>query len=136
VNTTVSMQLEVPQPPAKVWRALTEPALLARWLLQTDFDPKVGAAFSFQRDPVPGWDGVVKCKVLALELHKRLQYTWVALGVDTVVTWTLEATASGGTKLALEHSGFPADMPQAIGGAKAGWKHMTDALRGVLAEVA
>ncbi|HEY3804383.1 MAG TPA: SRPBCC domain-containing protein [Kofleriaceae bacterium] len=135
MKTAITIQLEVPQAPAKVWRALTEPELLARWLLETDFAPQIGAAFSFQRDPMPGWDGKVRCEVLALELHKRLQYTWVAFGVDTVVTWTLEATASGGTKLGLEHSGFPPDKPQALGGAKAGWKHMTDALRGVVAEL-
>mgnify|MGYP002138872653 CR=1 FL=1 len=28
--------------------------------------------------------------------------------LDTVVTWTLSPTASGGTKLRLEHSGFTA----------------------------
>lgn len=52
-------------------------------------------------------------QVLELELHKRIHYAWRGGGIDTVVTWMLQPTASGGTLLALEHSGFrPEDAGQ------------------------
>lgn len=125
-DKSITLEFDLPHPPAKVWRALTEPALLARWLLRTDFAPIVGRAFRFERDPTPGWDGVIDCEVLVTEEHKRLSYSWRALGVDTVITWTLEKTEAG-TRLRLEQAGFDPEYKQAWGGALAGWRHMAGA---------
>ena len=36
----------VPAPPAAVWRALTEPELLARWWAAGDIRPEVGHEFT------------------------------------------------------------------------------------------
>jgi uncharacterized protein YndB with AHSA1/START domain len=30
---SISMEFDLPHPPAKIWRALTEPELLAAWLM-------------------------------------------------------------------------------------------------------
>ena len=59
----------LPQPPGRVWQALTDSALLARWLMPNDFRPAVGHQFTFRTEPVPqhGFDGIVQCEVLALE---------------------------------------------------------------------
>jgi hypothetical protein len=81
--------------------------------MATDMRPLVGHSFTFRQEPTPWWDGMVHCEVLELELHKRLRYAWRTGGpeasrLDTVVTWTLTPTPSGGTRLLLEHSGFPA----------------------------
>ena len=56
----------LPHPPAKVWNALTDPALLAAWLMPNDFVPALGHRFTFQTEPVPaqGFDGVIRCEVL------------------------------------------------------------------------
>lgn len=135
----ILMHFDLPHPPEKVWRALTEPGLLARWLMKTDFEPTAGKAFSFRSDPTPWWDGIVNCEVLSVEPMKRIRYTWKSgsppSGLDTVVTWTLTPTGVG-TRLELEHSGFrPADS-QAFEGASRGWRKMGDVkLSAVLAQL-
>src|ERR1700733_225423 len=89
---TISMDFDLPHPPAKVWRALTEPELLAKWLMTTDMRLAVGQSFTFKRPPTQGWDGVVNCEMKEIEVHKRLRYSWESLGLDTVITWTLAPT--------------------------------------------
>lgn len=137
---SIAVEYDLPFPPARVWRALTEPALLARWLMPTDMQPRVGQAFTFRTQAMPGWDGVVNCEILELEREKRLRYTWKggpeSLQVDTVVTWTLTPT-NAGTRLGLEQTGFSSDMPRAYGGAQYGWQKMAgQQLPQVLAELA
>jgi uncharacterized protein YndB with AHSA1/START domain len=106
---SICVEYDVPHPPAKVWRALTESALLSAWLMVNDIRPVVGHAFTFKAHPMPGWDGIVHCEVLEVDPHRRLRYSWCggAEGsrLDSIVTWTLTATPSG-TRLELEHSGF------------------------------
>jgi len=95
----ISMEFDLPHATEKVWRALTEPKLLAQWLMATDLRPVVGDSFTFKSDPTPWWDGIVHCEVLELDLNKRLRYSWRsgagASSLDTVVTWTLTPTSSG-----------------------------------------
>ena len=116
---------ELPHPPAKVWRALTEPALVSRWLMQTDMPAGIGQAFTFRTEPMPFWDGIVHSEILELEPQRRLRYTWkggpAATMLDTVVTWSLIPVA-GGTRLELEPSGFRPEAAQAFAGAGLGWK--------------
>ncbi|MFI6512749.1 SRPBCC domain-containing protein [Streptosporangium sp. NPDC050855] len=99
-------------PPRKVWRALTDPDLLARWLMPGDFKPVVGHRFTFRTEPRPnrGFDGVVHCEVLDLEPERLMRISWCGGGLDTTVTWTLEAEGRG-TRLLLEHAGFDPDDP-------------------------
>jgi uncharacterized protein YndB with AHSA1/START domain len=131
----LALTFELPYPPEKVWRALTEPDLLARWLMKTDLHPTVGQSFQFRREPTPGWNGIVDCEILEVQEPRFLSYTWRALGVDTVVSWTLEATSTG-TLLMLEQTGFTRDQKQAFAGARVGWTHMAgEALPAVLAEL-
>jgi uncharacterized protein YndB with AHSA1/START domain len=121
----IDLAWELPHAPAKVWRALTDPALVAQWLMKTDMPAEPGKAFTFQAEPMPFWDGIVHSEILELEPQKRLRYTWKggpgASPLDTVVTWTLVPVA-GGTRLQLEHSGFKEGQGQASGGAKFGWE--------------
>ncbi len=137
---SISMELDLPHAPAKVWRALTEPALLAKWLMSTDLDPVIGKAFTFKAPSGPGWDGTVNCKMQEIEPHTRLRYSWGGGGLDdTVVTWTLTPTRTGGTLLRLEHSGFRTGKGEArfFQGAKMGWQFMVgQRLGAVLAEIA
>lgn len=134
---SISLEYDLPHPPAKVWRALTEPELLGKWLMANDMRPTIGHSFTFKSQPMPWWDGIVHCEVLEMELYKRLRYSWRGGPLDTVVTWTLTPTPSGGTRLALEHSGFKSADASAFDGASKGWQRMVgDGLREVLANVA
>ena len=112
---SVVVEREIPYPPEKIWRALTQPHLIEEWLMKTDFKPVVGHRFDFRAD----WGGV-DCQVMALEPNKTLSYTWAAYGLESVVTWTL-TPSSRGTHLRMEQSGFRADQQQAYQGAKGGW---------------
>ena len=124
---TVVVERELPYPPEKIWRALTQPQLIQEWLMQSDFQPSVGHGFTFRAD----W-GSVDCKVLAVEPYRTLSYTWGALGLASVVTWTLTPKGKG-THLRMEQSGFPTDRPQNYQGAQYGWKNFFARLEQVLA---
>jgi uncharacterized protein YndB with AHSA1/START domain len=129
---TISFTFDLPHPPEKVWRALTDPALVSKWLMATDIGAERGRKFTFKSQPTPWWNGVVDCEVLEVERNQRLRYTWRAPPLDTVVTWTLTKTASG-TRLALEHQGFPVEPASAYEGAKYGWQKMVAAMEKLLA---
>lgn len=118
VNETLSVivERELPHRPEKVWRALTEPHLIAEWLMKNDFSSVVGSRFNLRAD----W-GSVDCQVKMAEPNKTLSYTWKAAGLKSVVTWTLTATDAG-TRLRMEQSGFRPDQPQYYQGAKQGWQ--------------
>jgi uncharacterized protein YndB with AHSA1/START domain len=121
--------------PARVWRALTEPELIARWLMPNDFEATVGHRFTFRTDPRPGFDGTVHCVVLALEPVQLLKIGWRGGGLDTTVTWTLIPEGHG-TRLLLEHAGFDPDdeVQQRVRGIlDSGWRsHVLRALERVL----
>ena len=133
---SLALEFDLHHSPEKVWRALTDPVLLAEWLLPVvDLDLEPGAAFTFKAQPQPGWDGIVNCRFLEIEAHRKLSYTWVVGDIDTVVTFTLTPTASG-TRLSLLHSGFRPDQKQNLGGARYGWKMMGGKLVDLLARIA
>jgi uncharacterized protein YndB with AHSA1/START domain len=104
-----------PHAPEIIWKALTTPALVGRWLMMpTGFEPTKGKHFSFQTTPVGAWDGVIHCQVLEARPNERLVYAWqgghegnaqYGSRLETIVTWTL-TRAGGGTRLQLVHSGF------------------------------
>jgi uncharacterized protein YndB with AHSA1/START domain len=134
---TLTFEFDLPHPPRKVWRALTDPALLTEWLLPvTGFKLEAGVAFTFKTQPFPGWDGTVNCRMLEIEPQKKLSYTWVVgdMTLDTVVTFTLDPTPSG-TRLTLVQSGFKPEQKQNFGGARYGWKMMGGKLVDLLARL-
>ncbi|HET8612120.1 MAG TPA: SRPBCC domain-containing protein [Sphingomonas sp.] len=124
---TVLIEREIACPPERIWRALTRPHLIAEWLMANDFAPVEGRDFTFTAD----W-GAVECRVLEIEPNRMLSYSWAAMGLESVVTWTLAPSAAG-TRLRLEHSGFPAELRQAYQGAKLGWRKFLDSLEQLLA---
>lgn len=113
----------LPHPPEQVWECLTDPALVARWLMPNDFRAEVGHRFQFRSQPrvKMGWDGIVYAEVMEVQAPHRLVYTWQGgprpgiINLDTLVTWTLAATDSG-TTLTLTQAGFK------------GWKNVIAAM--------
>jgi uncharacterized protein YndB with AHSA1/START domain len=133
---SIVMEREMPHPPEKVWRALTQGALIEEWLMKNDFQPVVGHRFNFRATPMPRWNGVTDCEVLVVEPNERLSYSWnasgekAAGGVKTVVTWTL-TPIKGGVLVRMEQSGFRADQEANYQGASYGWQKMVAALQRV-----
>lgn len=99
---------DYPHPPSKVWRALTEPELMALWQMRPEgFAPIVGTRFKLMAKPQPGWRGFVECEVLEARAPSVLRYSWIGddNGKKTEVTYSLEPR-DGGTRLTFEHTGF------------------------------
>jgi uncharacterized protein YndB with AHSA1/START domain len=124
---SVVVEREMPYPPEKIWRALTQPHLLAEWLMKNDFMPVVNHRFNFRGD----W-GAADCQVREVEPNKTLSYTWAAFGLESIVTWTLTPTRTG-THLRMEQTGFRSDQQQAYLGARGGWQRFFANLEQVLA---
>jgi uncharacterized protein YndB with AHSA1/START domain len=133
---TLSFEFDLPHKPEKVWRALTEPELLAQWLLPivTELKLDPGAAFTFKTQAYPGWDGTVNCRFIEIEKYRKLSYAWTVPFLDTVLTFTLTPTASG-TRMSLVQSGFKSDQGREFGGARYGWNMMGGKLGDLLARL-
>jgi uncharacterized protein YndB with AHSA1/START domain len=131
---SVTVERDFAYPPEKLWRALTQPHLIAEWLMENDFAPVVGHAFKLRGD----WGGVLDCEVLAIEPNESLSYTWnfanddPAFDLRSVVTFTLTPNGAG-THLRMEQKGFRPEQKQASGGARFGWQKFLENLDQLLA---
>lgn len=83
MTDSIRRELVFPQSREDVWRALTDSAALAEWLMPNDFEPRVGHRFTFRTQPNPqaGFDGIVHCEVLECAPPSRLAYTWAGGGI-------------------------------------------------------
>jgi uncharacterized protein YndB with AHSA1/START domain len=131
---SVVVEREMPHPPEKLWRALTQPHLIEEWLMKNNFKPVVGHRFNLTGE----WGGVMDCEVLEVEPNRTLSYTWnfshedAAYDMKSVVVFTLTPTSTG-THLRMEQSGFrPADE-FAYKGAEYGWQKNLGSLERVVA---
>jgi uncharacterized protein YndB with AHSA1/START domain len=124
----------IEQPPAKVWQALTHPALLAKWWAAGDIRPVVGHRFSLD---MGSW-GQQACEVLAVEPERFLAYSFAPGTLNTTLTWRLQSEGNG-TRLWLEHRGFDLDSPlgkRAFEGMGAGWPNVLARIAPALAAAA
>ena len=124
---TVIVERQLPHPPEKIWRALTQPHLIEAWLMKNDFKPVLDHRFALRAD----W-GAVDCRVVEMVPQQTLAYTWEAHGLKSVVTWTLTPSSTG-SHLRMEQSGFRPDQRQAYQGATIGWSRFLANLEQVLA---
>lgn len=132
-SESISFELALHHAPDKVWRALTDPALLTQWLLPVvGLRLTPGATFTLQAPPQPGWDGSVHCRLKEIETERRISYTWAVGDLDTLVTFELTPTASG-THLSIVQSGFKEHQKKNFGGARYGWRLMGGRLVDLLA---
>ena len=124
---SVVVERQLPHAPEKIWRALTQPHLIADWLMQNDFIAAVDHRFTLRGD----W-GSVDCQVREITPQQALSYSWDAMGLESIVTWTLTPTPAG-THLRMEQTGFRPDQEQAYQGARIGWRKLLAQLEQVAA---
>ena len=110
----ITVEEIVPHAADIVWKVLTTPELIQRWLMRNDFTPGVGRRFTMQARPMGDWDGTVSCEITVWNPPRELAYTWVGgssanpeygAALDSTVTWTL-TPAPGGTRVRMVHDGF------------------------------
>ena len=104
MTNRVKLSVFYPYPPEKVWQALTDCRILSVWMMNNDFEPRIGHKFKFESESLPGIKTIIHCEVLELEKPQRLAYTWQdkATGEPSLVSWTLNPV-EGGTQLELRH---------------------------------
>jgi uncharacterized protein YndB with AHSA1/START domain len=111
--SSIRIVRDYPHSPAKVWRAVTDPALIPLWTATgaggrpVGFATVVGTKFQLIAKPKPGWNGVVDCEVLEVDAPSLLRWSWTdSSGGDvTQVVYRIEPHADG-TRFTYEHTGF------------------------------
>lgn len=103
----IHIQRFYPYPIHKVWAAISTSEAFSEWLMPNDFKLELGREFTFKTKPQPGFDGIVKCRVIDFEVPHRLAFTWQGgpLKKPTTVNFELSPTPEG-TILNFRHSGF------------------------------
>lgn len=98
--------LTIEADPATVWRALTDPAILAVWMVDDSaaVDLRIGGRFSLFAGATTGqFTEIDPPKTLA---YTWRQSTWPSAWPDSHVRWELRPAGSA-TALTLTHTDFP-----------------------------
>ena len=134
--------IEMRAPIDRVWRHLTEPELLSRWLMPNTFRPVLGRAFTMDCPPGIGSGAPIEARVTILEPpagnRARLAYTWAIDEPPLTTLLDIRLTERGGTtRLDLVHSGWTLEPSDA--GVRerhaGGWDHLLENLLKPLVEV-
>lgn len=120
----IEKTIEIDAARERVWRAITDPGELARWFPdKATFEPRAGAKGHFFWEEHGGGD----LEVVEVDEPRYLSWRWAG-GDDrplqeysTLVEFTLEGRADGGTTLRLRESGF--DNQKNYDENTGGWDH-------------
>jgi uncharacterized protein YndB with AHSA1/START domain len=126
VTESFATELELPAPVEEVFRHLTDPAAMIRWMGQhATLEPAVGGAFAIDINGVP-----IRGRYLEVDPPRRVVVSWGVAGrADlppgaTRVEFTLTPIPSGTHLRLVHHSLHASQVPiHAIG-----WKHFLDRL--------
>ena len=103
----IVLSIETPADVETAWSALTDPDRVAEWF--TDVSP-LGAIGDPYR--IDFGDSAVEGVIVDVQPGRRFAHTWRWEGADadeqTLVSWTVEAVGDDGTRISLEHTGWPA----------------------------
>jgi uncharacterized protein YndB with AHSA1/START domain len=121
VTDQFATEVDLPAPPGEVFRHLTDPAAMIRWMGQhAVLKPVPGGAFEVDINGVP-----VRGQYLEIDPPHRVLVSWGVAGSPgmppgaTEVEFTL-TTIPDGTRLRLVHRGLPHGQQQVHA---AGWQH-------------
>jgi len=132
-NRSVNHQYFIRATPDVVFRAITDPRLLTRWLCdRAEISPKKGGKYLLAWNNGPTHTGTL----VDLREGQRVALSWTWPGVElqgTVLSFSVEAK-DGGTVLTVEHAGFPRleKWTDLYGGAEWGWTYFALNLKSVL----
>jgi uncharacterized protein YndB with AHSA1/START domain len=103
----IVLSIETPADPETAWEAITDPDRVAEWF--TDVS-EIGMAGDPYR--IDFGDSAVEGVIVDVQPLLRLAYTWRWEGAEadeqTLVAWTVEAVSDDGTRITVEHTGWPA----------------------------
>jgi uncharacterized protein YndB with AHSA1/START domain len=102
----IQLAIETPADPETAWLAITDPDRIAEWL--TDASPLGVPGDPYRLD---FGDGAVAGVVLRVEPGRSFAHTWSWEGAEpdqaTIVEWTVEALPAAGSRVRLDHGGWP-----------------------------
>ena len=103
-EAALRFEYELDAPLAKVWRAVTIPELVARWLMKLPNEPEFEA--SNGENAAPALSPQVSLHLLDSEPCRSVRYGWSEDGgpfLGNVVTFRLRENDSGGTTFSIVH---------------------------------
>lgn len=129
----VDHQYFIQAEPAAVFRALTEPAWLTRWLCDTaEISPRKGGSYRLAWKDGPTHTGTIVDFVPGTRI--ALTWTWPGVELDGTVFSLVVEPQDGGSLLRILHAGFPRreEWVDLYGGAEWGWTYFAMNLKSVL----
>jgi uncharacterized protein YndB with AHSA1/START domain len=130
---SVNHQYFIGAPPDSVFRAITDPKWLTRWLCdRAEVSPRKGGKYLLAWKDGPTHTGTI----VDYREGERIAFEWMWPGVElqgTVFSLSVEAKDAG-TILGIDHSGFPRreEWTDLYGGAEWGWTYFALNLKSVL----
>jgi uncharacterized protein YndB with AHSA1/START domain len=101
----ISVDVDLPHPPGRVWRALTDRRMLATWFMETDLEALPGAVGRAYPSGIPGFAGPFDIEVVSVGPERLLVMRWRGDQLHAEVRWELEEL-TGGTRLRVSQTGF------------------------------
>ena len=130
---SVSHQYFIRAPPGRVFRAISDPAGLTRWLADyAEMPRRRGGTYTLGWRDGPKHTG----RILRFVPGKSVTFEWAWPGIDLKGTRLRLAVQPkrGGSLLRVEHSGFPRSLRwvDLYGGAEWGWTYFAMNLKSIL----
>ena len=149
MSTTQIHRIFIDAPPEKVWQAITTPEFsrLYGYFGDVSYDLSPGGRYehraSEEMKSLGMPDVVVTGEVIEADPPRRLVQTWSPVWIQDeepgTVTWDIEPTADGATRLTLTHAGLGAQTAAQVGGnpdptaeGGGGWPWVLSGLKTVL----
>src|SRR5688572_7743540 len=102
----IQLTVETPADTDLAWETITDPDRIAEWF--TDASPLGRPGEPYRLD---FGDSSVEGAVVSVDPGRGFAYTWAwegnEEGAETLVSWTVQPLPGGGSRITLEHGGWP-----------------------------